>query len=277
MALTDEQKEFIQKEINMDNTKSKLTNLQKKFIKERFDKRYTNFQKYLKEYEAIDDFAPNGNVFDTQSISDQAHFIMRTLTQFHLTEAFKAMKIDLNDDNVMEVPDDGNIGTPGRIAKVWCGDGTHDDSELGSGRWAVKPRLASFPNTSTRKIPITKKIDIISNCSHHFITFSSLAREESYAIISYIPDKNVLGISKLQRVADWVSQRFFLQEDLAQMLYDEVSKVAETDSVYVGLFNLVHGCESFRGAKSSNGAFTTECYGGDFQDEAIRNSVLTNA
>jgi GTP cyclohydrolase I len=156
---------------------------------------------------------------------------------------------------------------------VWCGDGTHDDRELGSGRWAIKPRLASFPNTGNKTIPITKRVDIISNCSHHFIPFTSIARPDSYAIISYIPDSEVLGISKLQRIADWVSQRFFLQEDLTKMLYDEVQKVAKTDSVYVGLFNMVHGCESMRGAKASDGAFTSEYYGGAFNDIDVRSQV----
>ena len=274
--LSEKQKEIIQKEINMEKKKSALTNAQKRFIKERFDEKYINFQKYLREYESLEDFAPNGNVFDTQSISDEAHFIMRTLTQYHLTEAFKAMKINLNDANVAEDLDEGNIGTPGRIAKVWCGGNTHDDRELGSGRWAVKPRLASFPNTDKNSIPITKRVDIISNCSHHNIVFSTLAREDSYAVISYVPDKKILGISKLQRVANWVSQRFWLQEELTQAIYNEIAIVAETDSVLVVIVNAVHGCETFRGAKSNDGAFTSMYYGGDFETEALRNSVLTN-
>ena len=256
----------------------KSNNVIRTFLVDRFFNRYPELTEddlynYLLEYEQIKDFAPNGNIFDKQSISDEAHFIMRTVTQYHLTKAFEAMKIDLNDDNVTEIMGDGNIGTPGRIAKVWCGDGTHDDRELGSGRWAVKPRLASFPNTGNKSIPITKRVDIISNCSHHFIPFTTIAREDSYAIISYVPDANVLGISKLQRVADWVSQRFFLQEDLTKMLYDEVAKVAETESVYVGLFNMVHGCESMRGAKASDGAFTSEYYGGAFKDPELRKQI----
>jgi len=248
------------------------------FILERYVNKFgtdDKFDLYYTEYQVLDDFAPNGNVIDVENdgISDEAHFIMRTTTQYYLTKAFQAMKIDLTDPNVSEDLLQGNIGTPGRISKVWCGDGTHDDRELGSGRWSVKPRLATFPNTGNKSIPITKRVDIISNCSHHFITFSSIARPDSYAIISYIPDKYVLGISKLQRVANWVSQRYFLQEDLTKMLYDEVSKVAETDSVYVGLFNLVHGCESFRGSKSSDGAFTSEYYGGLFEDSELRKQV----
>ena len=247
----------------------------KQFIQERYITRYPNgdFSSDFDTYNEIEDFAPNGNIHDKQTITDSVHFIMRMATQYFLTQAFMAMKIDLLDDNVTEVQADGNIGTPGRIAKVWCGDGIHDDRELGSGRWSVKPRLAAFPNTGNKSIPITKRVDIISNCSHHFIPFTTIAREDSYAIISYVPDGQVLGISKLQRIADWVSQRFFLQEDLTKMLYDEVSKVAETPSVYVGLFNMVHGCESMRGAKASDGAFTSEYYSGAFNDVELRKQI----
>lgn len=251
-----------------------MTNTQKSFIIDRFERMFkSSFVDALTEYDNIKVFAPNGNINDTQQISDEAHFIMRMNTQWHLTQAFKAMKMDINDDNITEDLEYGNIGTPGRIAKVWTGFDTHDDQELGSGRWSKKPRLASFPNTGNKHIPITKRVDVISNCSHHFITFSSLARPDSYAIISYIPDESVLGISKLQRLTDWISQRFFLQEDLTKMIYDEISSVAQTDSVYVGLFNLVHGCESFRGAKSSDGAFTSEYYGGAFNDVELRKQV----
>ena len=249
----------------------------KQYIIKRWSKVYDlengDFEKYLKQYKKLEDFAPNGNIFDKQTINDETHLIMRLCTQYYIKEAFKAMNIDLTDPNVKEKQSEGNIGTPGRIAKVWCGNGTHDDRELGSGRWAIKPRLASFPNTGNKSIPITKRVDIISNCSHHFITFSSITRPDSYAVISYIPNTKVLGISKLQRVANWVSQRFFLQEDLTKMLYDEVSKVAETESVYVGLFNMVHGCESFRGAKASDGAFSSEYYGGQFNKASLRKQI----
>lgn len=263
----------------------------KKFVKERFVKHVFSpddtagrdvvnddiFEMCWKRYKQIDAFAPNGNINDNQSISDEVHFIMRTCTQYHLTEAFKAMKIDLTDPNVAEELSDGNIGTPGRIAKVWTGCDTHDDRELGGGRWSKSPRLASFPNdgeTVKKGIPITKRVDVISNCSHHFIPFTTIARPDSYAIISYIPDTEVIGISKLQRVTDWVSQRFFLQEDLTRMIYEEVQKAAKTKSVYVGLFNMVHGCESMRGAKANDGAFTSEYYGGDFDDKELRDQVL---
>jgi GTP cyclohydrolase I len=255
---------------------SKMNKKVIEFIKPRYVMKYNeeSFAEALAEYMDLRPFKANENVWETnQNVPDDVHLIARLVTQYHLTEAFKAMKIDMSDDNVMEDLSSGNIGTPGRIAKVWMGANLDDDRELGGGRWSRKPRLASFPNTNDTNIPITKRVDIISNCSHHFIPFTTIAREESYAIISYIPDKFVLGISKLQRLADWVSQRFFLQEDLTKKLYEAVSEASQTDSVYVGLFNMVHGCESMRGAKSNDGSFTSEYYGGKFADPELRKQI----
>jgi GTP cyclohydrolase IA len=249
------------------------------YIRDRFDDKFPNdtqhFDSWLNDYINIAPFAPNGNINDNQSISNEVHFIMRTATQYHLTEAFKAMRVDVSDDNVAEDLSAGNIGTPGRIAKTWVGSHIDDDTELGSGRWAHKPRLATFPNNNKVHTPITKVVDVVSNCSHHFITFSTFANPSSYAVISYIPNEFVLGISKLQRLTNWISQRFFLQEDLTQMLYDEIRIAAQTESVYVGLFKLKHGCEVFRGSKSSDGSFTSEYFGGAFNDIQLRSTVTT--
>lgn len=123
----------------------KITKECKNFIKERYDLKFSNFNKFLKEYEELKDFAPDGNVWESgQTISEECHYIMRLSTQYYLTEAFKAMKIDLKDENVKEDLDVGNIGTPGRIAKMYCSSGINDDSEMLAGRWIQEPRMASF-------------------------------------------------------------------------------------------------------------------------------------
>ena len=78
-----------------------MTNTQKSFIIDRFERMFkSSFVDALTEYDNIKVFAPNGNINDTQQISDEAHFIMRMNTQWHLTQAFKAMKMDINDDNI---------------------------------------------------------------------------------------------------------------------------------------------------------------------------------
>lgn len=251
----------------------KITDEVFEFIKERYNGK-KDLRKAVVEYEKLEAFQINENVFDKgMDIDNDVHQVMRLATQYYLSKAFDAMKIESEDPNVQELVEEGNIGTPGRIAKMWCGHNLKDDTEMMSGRWMQKPRMAGFPNTHQTKIPITKRVDLNSVCSHHAAIFSSFYREDAYAIVSYIPDKKVLGISKLQRVVDWVARRGWLQEELTQAIYDEVSKVAETDSVYVRLYNITHSCERNRGAQSNDGAFTTEYYGGDFNKKKIRDSI----
>lgn len=238
------------------------------FIKSRYTMKYPEetFDKAFEEYEAVKPFKASGNTV----LSNEAHYVMRLAVQYHLTEAFKAMKVDLDDPNVKEDLTEGNIGTPGRIAKVWCGADGDDDSELGGGRWSKMPRIASFPNDSGAALPITKRVNLISNCSHHFIPFSTDFNDDSSVVISYIPRNKVLGISKLQRLVNWVSQRFWLQEDLTRELYNVISKAAETEDVYVELRNIKHGCEFLRGAKSKDGSFSSVYYRGKFDDANVR-------
>ena len=247
------------------------------FVEKRYNLKYMDVDDAILEYNKLEDFAPDGNVWDhlddRDTISEGAHLVMRLVTQYYLTKAFRGMKIDLNNPNVKEDIASGNLGTPGRMAKVFVGANLHDDSELGCGRWTPKPRIARFPNNYKMNVPITKRIDIVSNCSHHFIPFTTLSRPDSYAVISYVPDKYAIGISKLQRVADHISRRFFLQEDLTKALYDEICQVADTESVYIKLVNLTHGCESYRGSQTDDGSFTSTYYGGAFKDMTLRSQV----
>jgi len=248
------------------------------YIKKRFTEHYgktaAEFKNAKKKYLELKPFAPDENIWETgQEIDDNTHLFMRLLTQYHLEQAFKANLIDLNNENVKEDLSTGNIGTPGRIAKVFSGFDTHDDRELGSGRWMKPIRLAKFPNTSKEKIPITKEVSLVSSCSHHFISFNSLSDPDSKVVVSYIPGKFVLGISKLSRLVDYISRRFYLQEDLTRKIYEAISEAAETEDVFVGLYSLVHGCEMFRGKCDNNGKFSTEHYGGAFKDPELRKQV----
>ncbi len=242
----------------------------KDFVRDHFLQQYPmeNFSTYWNEYNQLRDFKISDNVETVGGISEQAHFIMRTITEYHFVQAFKAMKIDLNDANV-----GGEKGTPYRITKMYCGSSLDDDTELLSGRWSNRPAIANFPNEQNQRFPITKRIDIVSVCSHHLAPFSTLFRDGAYAIISYIPDEKVLGISKLQRIVDWVARRGHLQENLTKMIYDEISNAAETSSVYVKLSGLVHTCESLRGTQSNEGSFSSEYYGGDFENIELRREV----
>ncbi len=242
----------------------------KPYVEEAFYKRFPkqDFLVYWIEYNNLPDFKISDNVEVAGGISEEAHYIMRIITEYYMTQAFKAMKVDMTDANVA-----GEKGTPYRITKMYCGNGLDDDTELLSGRWSKRPEMATFPNESEHSFPITKRVDIVSVCSHHLAPFSTLFKEDAYAIISYIPGKKVLGISKLQRIVDWVARRGHLQENLTKMIFDEVKKAAQTESVYVKLHGLMHTCESLRGAQSKDGSFSSEYYCGDYNNIELRREI----
>lgn len=243
----------------------------KTWVKERFIKKYDTklFNQSNIEYSNLAPFNISGNIFESgQTISEETHYFMRLVAQYYMELVFDSMLIDKNDDNV-----GGDEGTPYRFVKMYCGDNLDDDTELLSGRWSVKPKVTSFINTNNKHFPITKRVDIVSVCSHHTAPFTTMFRSDSYAVVSYIPEEKIMGISKLQRIVDWVARRGHLQESLTQMIYEEISKSAETKSVYVKLCNLSHSCESLRGAQTKDGAFTSEYYGGVFEDINVRKEV----
>jgi GTP cyclohydrolase I len=192
---------------------------------------------------------------------------MRLVTSYHLREAMQAMKIDLTDENVAEDLTSGNIGTFGRVAKVWCGYDTHDTTEALSGRWNRKPRMASFPNTGkTDPVFVTTRLDAM--CSHHLIRFGDdNADENSLVVVGYIPEERLGGISKINRFVEWCARRGWLQEDLTEYIGKEVEKAFETSSVYVALLNNKHGCASTRGANDREASTTSTYSSGKFKDD----------
>jgi GTP cyclohydrolase I len=229
----------------------------------------TPFEKALEIYTNTPEFKINENVYDkTDKWNNDVHYLMRLIATEKLKEVFEALKIDINDENVRENLEEGNIGTAGRIIKMWCGADIKDDRELMGARFNKPVRLAKFPNEISEDYdnPIIKEVDLTALCSHHFAPFSTKFSKNSKVIIAYIPKDYVLGISKLQRVVRFIAQRGWLQEDLTRAIYLEISKTAETKDVYVKLKNIKHSCEFLRGALSDSEGFTTEYFGGKFRE-----------
>ena len=242
----------------------------KEFVKNRYGSQFdsADFEASWDEYQLIEDFAPNENIWETnQSISDKAHFVMRMSTQYHILEAMKAMKMNIEDPNVLEELELGNIGTAGRISKTWCGFDTQDDTEFGSGRWRKPVRMAHFPNTKGTHDPVFIKTDLNASCSHHFVRFGeNYADSDSFVVVGYVPREFLGGISKISRYVDsFAARRFWLQEDLCEYIGKGIEAQFKTDSVYVGIFNAQHGCSIFRGSNDKSASTTTIYRSGEFE------------
>lgn len=262
----------------------KLSSEQYENLQDYFKSKYPNenLLTNLLKLRDLKPFAAGGNVFESgQTIDEPTLLCMRWVAGLKMEEVLDILKFDRTDSNLVQDLTVGNIGTAQRWAKTVTGDSLECDNEMMCGRYAKPPRIATFPANEpgtnlvpVTPLPVTKICDISSVCSHHFLPYGTLIGDGAYAIISYIPGDFVLGISKLQRVADHIARRPTIQEDLTKELYRAISEAAQTPDVYVGIFNAKHTCEYLRGSQSKDGALTTEWFGGKFEDKELRESVL---
>ena len=204
-------------------------------------------------------------VKSTDIVTEGSHWIMRMITQYYFTKAFESMKIDLEDPNINEQV--VGKGTPGRLAKMFCGSGPDDTSELGSGRFNKEPYISCFPNTDNVHKVVVKETDLVSCCSHHFLPFTTLGGGK--VVIAYIPNKFVIGLSKLSRYVNFCARRFWLQEQLTDYIGKELVRIAATEDVYVRIENAKHDCERLRGANSVGSSLTTEFRSGYFKNHNV--------
>lgn len=230
---------------------------------------------------ALKPFAAGGNIWSSgQEIDEPTLFAMRWIAGIKFEEVLDILKFDRQDSNLIQELEVGNIGTAQRWTKTVTGSNLEADDEMMCGRYAKPPRLATFPsddvdiNPTLQKAPITKMIDISSVCSHHLLAYGTQLKEGAYAFVSYIPGDFVLGISKLQRLADWVCRRPTIQEDLTKELYHVISEAAKTEDVFIFIGNALHTCEFLRGAQAAESGFTTMHFGGAYSDKALRDSVI---
>lgn len=242
------------------------------FVRTRFFRRFGHeqeavLQAALQEYDALKAFGVNENIHESgQRLSPEAHYVMRLHAMYYMDRVLDALRINRNDPNVAEMPEVGNIGTAGRIAKMYTGADPEDERELMSGRWNPEPRMATFPNTAQTHEPVFVTTQLDAVCSHHFIRFGQeQADGGSVVVVGYVPRAKLGGISKINRFVSWCARRGWLQEDLTRYIGEKIMAVFETDSVYVGLFDLKHGCTAHRGACDINASTSTAYVTGDFE------------
>lgn len=155
--------------------------------------------------------------------------------------------------------------TPKRVAKAYL-----EYWASGYGR-DPKDEITVFPNSGrSEDMVIVKDMRFHSLCSHH------LAPIEGYGAIAYIPDKYLLGLSKLGRILEIYARRFQLQERIGQQTADAIMELLRPKGVMVVLYNVTHGCMSSRGVKLHEANTTTFTTRGMFKDNAdMRREVMS--
>ena len=173
----------------------------------------------------------------------------------HFRGIMNTLGLDLQDDSLKN--------TPERVAKMFV-------KEIFSGLDpANKPSATLFENKySYKQMLVEKNISLYSTCEHHFVPIIGKAH------IAYISKGKVIGLSKINRIVQYYSQRPQVQERLTIQIANELSKVLGTEDVAV-MIDAVHLCVSSRGIKDMDSSTITAEYRGKFLDTGTKEEFLT--
>ena len=94
---------------------------------------------------------------------------------------------------------------------------------------------------------VLRDIPLESHCEHHMVPFVGTAH------IGYLPDRRVVGISKLARVVDVFAKRLQIQEKLTRQVADAIQSVLQPRGVGV-VIEATHACMTARGVSTPGGS-----------------------
>ena len=161
------------------------------------------------------------------------------------TEIMESLGLDLRDDSLEE--------TPHRIAKMYV------DEIFGGLDYAQFPKITLIENKmNVEEMVCVENIDLTSTCEHHFVTIDGSAK------VAYIPKDTVIGLSKINRLVRFFSQRPQVQERLTQQVLVAMQTLLGTEDVAVTI-NAIHYCVKARGVKDGNSITRTTSLGGVFK------------
>ncbi len=161
---------------------------------------------------------------------------------------------------VGEDPDrEGLKDTPKRIIKSW--------KELYSG-YDQNPKdiLTTFKNDGSDDvlyddIVLLKNIPFYSTCEHHFLPFSGIAH------IAYLPDREVIGISKLVRLLEVYSRRLQIQERIGSQVIGALNDYLKPKGAAC-ILEASHLCMVCRGVKKQGSLMVTSSLSGVFKKDS---------
>jgi len=162
--------------------------------------------------------------------------------------------LDLNDDSLK--------GTPNRVAKMYV-------KELFKGlNPKNKPEAKLFDNKYNYKnMLVEKNISFHSVCEHHFVPIIGKAH------VAYIPNNEVVGLSKLNRIVRYFAQRPQVQERMTIQIANMLKEVLNTQDVAV-IIEADHLCVAMRGVQDITSSTITSEFSGKFQDAKTREELL---
>lgn len=158
---------------------------------------------------------------------------------------------------------EGLIKTPSRVAKAW--------DFFSQGYNVNIPDIindAIFEEDCSEMV-VVRDIEFFSMCEHHMIPFFGRCH------VGYLPNRRIIGLSKIPRIVDAFSQRLQVQERLTSQIAETLMDILTPIGVGVVMEGR-HLCMQMRGVQKQNSFATTSSMVGQFRDSAeTRNEFLS--
>lgn len=171
-------------------------------------------------------------------------------TRAEAEEAVRTLLRWAGDDPTRE----GLIDTPARVARAYeeFFSGYQEDAE------EVLRRTFSETDGYDEMV-VLRDIRLESHCEHHVVPIIGKAH------VAYLPDKRVVGISKLARVVEIFSRRLQIQEKLTAQIANAIQDVLRPRGVAV-VIEAAHQCMTTRGVRKPGVTMVTSRMLGAFRD-----------
>ena len=122
-------------------------------------------------------------------------------------------------------------------------------------------KSAVFSATDYDEMVIVKDIDVFSMCEHHLLPFFGKCH------VAYLPDKKVVGLSKIPRVVDVFARRLQIQEKLTTQIAKAIESALKPKGVGV-VIEALHLCVMMRGVEKNNAHMITSSMQGRFRSDS---------
>ena len=189
-------------------------------------------------------FHANDNI--AEHIEDGEVELLQKEVQDKMQSLLDSLVIDTeNDHNTQE--------TAKRVAKMWV-------KEVFGGRYHPFPRVTSFPNMGYKSMYTSGPISIRSTCAHHFQNIVG------NAWVGIIPNGEVIGLSKFNRIVHHIAERPQIQEEMTTQIAEALQEYAHTKNIAV-VVKAEHHCMTHRGVIEHESDMTTAILLGAFKDD----------
>ena len=149
---------------------------------------------------------------------------------------------------------DGLLKTPERVARAmrFFTEGYSQDP--------VKEINGALFDVEYDEMVLVREIDFYSLCEHHMVPFFGRVH------VAYIPEKKVIGLSKIPRLVEIFARRLQVQERLTMQIAQTLIEILQPKGVGV-VVEAKHLCMMMRGMQKQNSSAITSSLRGVFQSD----------